>query len=105
MDLPAGGGAYFRILPYSLVKAGLRQAEARGSAGIFYIHPWELDDWVPVAPGVPRMQMFRTFHGRRRTWKRLARLFRDFRFGPVADALPGVLSKGPGVTLPAARTV
>ncbi|MDT8340384.1 MAG: DUF3473 domain-containing protein [Longimicrobiales bacterium] len=99
--LPASGGAYFRILPYALVRAGLRQAAARGAPGMFYIHPWELDDWAPRIPGAPRLQMIRTFHGRRGTWRRLERLFRDFRFGTVADTLDAVLAR-PAATLPVA---
>lgn len=85
--LPASGGAYFRILPYGLVRAGLRQAGHRNASGMFYIHPWELDDWVPQVEA-PRLQMFRTFAGRRRTWNRLERLFREFRFRAIREALP-----------------
>jgi hypothetical protein len=47
--LPAGGGAYLRLLPYALVRGGLRQAEREGAPAMFYIHPWELD------PGQPRL--------------------------------------------------
>jgi polysaccharide deacetylase family protein (PEP-CTERM system associated) len=84
--LPASGGAYFRLLPYALVRAALRQAASRGAAGMFYIHPWELDDW---APGVaaPRLQMIRTFAGRTQCWSRLARLFRDFEFRDIRTTL------------------
>lgn len=80
--LPASGGAYFRLLPYALVRGGLRQAEKRSSPGMFFIHPWELDDWVPDV-AAPRLQMIRTFAGRRRTWRTFDRLFRDFDFGRV----------------------
>lgn len=100
--LPAAGGAYFRVLPYGLVRAGLRQAEARNAPGMFYIHPWELDDWAPRIPDAPRLQMIRTFHGRRRTWSRLDRMFREFRFGPVAGSLETVLAQPEGATLGAA---
>lgn len=84
--LPASGGAYFRILPYQLVQTGLRQAAARGEPGMFYIHPWEMDDWVPQVDA-PRIQRVRTFAGRRRTWKRMDRMLREFSFGPIRDGL------------------
>lgn len=84
--LPASGGAYFRILPYGLVRRGLRQAEARGACGMFYIHPWELDDFVPEVDA-PRLQMIRTFLGRTRTWARMERLFADFRFQPIIETM------------------
>jgi polysaccharide deacetylase family protein (PEP-CTERM system associated) len=81
--IPASGGAYFRILPYGLTRAGLRQAARRAAPGMFYIHPWELDDWVPDV-AAPRLQMVRTFYGMRRTWGRLEKLFSEFSFGPLA---------------------
>jgi len=84
--LPASGGAYFRILPPTLVHTGLRQAEDRRRPGMFYIHPWEMDDWMPERRA-SRIQMFRTFHGRKRTWRRLEALFDRFRFGAVEETL------------------
>lgn len=80
--LPASGGAYFRILPYKLLQTGLRQAASRSAPGMFYLHPWELDDWTPRV-AAPRLQRLRTFAGRRRTWPRMDRMLREFRFGPI----------------------
>ncbi|HET9950088.1 MAG TPA: XrtA system polysaccharide deacetylase, partial [Longimicrobiales bacterium] len=79
--LPAGGGAYFRLLPYGLVRAGLRQAAARGEPGMFYIHPWELDTWRPRVDA-PWLQRVRTFAARARCWRRLERLLGELRFQP-----------------------
>jgi len=89
--LPASGGAYFRLLPYELVRSGLRQAAARGQAGMFYIHPWEMDDWVPDVDA-PRLQMVRTFAGRRRTWPRLQRMFDEFRFTSMRRTFDGMMA-------------
>jgi len=87
--LPASGGAYFRLLPYGLVRAGLQQAARRGRPGMFYIHPWEMDDWVPEVDA-PWLQKVRTFAGRRRTWGRLDRMLGEFRFAPIRTTLPMV---------------
>lgn len=84
--LPASGGAYFRILPYALVRRGLRQAEARGARGMFYIHPWEMDDWMPDVKA-PFLQKARTFAGRKRTWGRLDRMLGEFKFMPIRNTL------------------
>lgn len=92
--LPASGGAYFRLLPYALVRAGLRQSARRGAGGMFYIHPWELDSWKPDVPA-PWIQRVRTFAGRRRCWRRLDRLLREFDFGRVDRTLE-VMGSAPG---------
>jgi polysaccharide deacetylase family protein (PEP-CTERM system associated) len=83
--LPASGGAYFRLLPYELVRLGMKQAESRGASGMFYTHPWEMDGWAPDV-AASRLQMWRTFAGRQGTWARMTRLFREFRFGRVLRA-------------------
>jgi len=85
-SLPASGGAYFRLLPYALTRRGLREAESRSAPGMFYIHPWEMDDWVPDV-AAPRAQMWRTFAGRKGTWRKMERLLGEFRFGRVDAAL------------------
>ncbi|HEX9486076.1 MAG TPA: XrtA system polysaccharide deacetylase [Gemmatimonadales bacterium] len=83
-NVPAGGGAYFRIFPYALVRAALRQCEARGVSGVFYVHPWELD------PDQPRLRVsfaarLRHYTGLRQTAPRLERLLSEFRFVAIAD--------------------
>ncbi len=93
--LPASGGAYFRLLPPALVRAGLRQAAAREAPGMFYIHPWELDDWVPEVEA-PWLQMVRTFGGRRRTWRRLERMMDQWVFGRVDQTLEAMAAADRG---------
>jgi polysaccharide deacetylase family protein (PEP-CTERM system associated) len=82
----AGGGAYFRHLPYTFVHSALASAERRGVPGTFYIHPWELDT------DQPRMQAsflarLRHYGGLARTVPRLKRLLSTFRFQPIATTL------------------
>lgn len=84
--LPAGGGAYFRHLPYAFVHAALLSAERRGAPGTFYIHPWELDPEQPRLR-VPILTRIRHYGGLRRTVPRLERLLSRFRFQPIARTL------------------
>ena len=92
MRLPAAGGAYFRLLPYALVRTALRQCERRGVPGTFYIHPWEIDPDQPRL-AVPRLIRLRHYGGLGRTTPRLARLLEEFRFMSIRDgAFPGVAS-------------
>ena len=86
LRLPASGGAYFRLLPLALVEAGIRQAHARHAPAMFYIHPWELDDWLP-AVAAPRLQRLRTFGRLGSPWRRLERLFAGAQFRRVDETL------------------
>ncbi len=50
--LPAGGGGYFRLLPYPLYAWALRRVNRRDrQPGIFYFHPWEVDPEQPRIDG------------------------------------------------------
>jgi polysaccharide deacetylase family protein (PEP-CTERM system associated) len=82
--IPAGGGGYFRQFPYSLFRRTFRELTARGSSGMFYIHPWEIDPEQPRLP-VSRVARFRHYTGLHRTLPRLERLLSEFRFTSVAQ--------------------
>jgi polysaccharide deacetylase family protein (PEP-CTERM system associated) len=86
LRLPAAGGAYFRLLPYGVVRAALQQCERSGVPGTFYIHPWEID------PAQPRLDVswltrVRHYGGLWRTAGRLERLLAEFRFTAVRDSV------------------
>jgi polysaccharide deacetylase family protein (PEP-CTERM system associated) len=83
---PAGGGAYFRHLPYALVQSALRSAERRGVPGTFYIHPWEVDSNQPRLR-TSFLTAIRHYGGLTRTVPRLERLLSSFRFQPIAATL------------------
>jgi len=95
LHLPAGGGAYFRLLPYALVQAALRQCERRSVPGTFYIHPWELDPGQPRID-VPWLTRLRHYSGLSRAAGRLERLLGEFRFTSVRDTVAAL--SGAGVT-------
>jgi len=86
MRLPAAGGAYFRLFPYGLVRAALRQCERRGASGTFYIHPWEVDPEQPRF-AVPWSTRLRHYGGLRETARRLDRLLAEFRFTAIETNL------------------
>lgn len=91
--LPAGGGAYFRHLPYAFVHSALAAAERRGVPGTFYIHPWELDPEQPRL-AVPFLTGLRHYGGLKRTAPRLERLLSAFRFQAIAATL-GLIEQFP----------
>jgi polysaccharide deacetylase family protein (PEP-CTERM system associated) len=89
-NLPAGGGGYFRLLPYAVSRALLRrvnQVDAR--PGIFYFHPWEIDPAQPRVPGTSLKTRFRHYVNLRRTESRLRRLLRDFRWRRMDEIFLG----------------
>ena len=86
VNLPAGGGAYFRVFPYALVRSALRDCQRRGVPGTFYIHPWEIDAEQPRLD-VPKIEQWRHYWGLSQTRARLERLLREFRFQPIRETL------------------
>lgn len=86
VNLPAGGGAYFRLLPYALFRAAFRDHERRGVPATFYMHPWEIDHHQPRFD-VPVLARLRHYGGLGSTARRLGRLLSEFRFQPIAGSL------------------
>lgn len=84
--LPAGGGAYLRLLPFELVRSGFTSAEKLGLPATFYIHPWELDPAQPRL-AVPLKTRIRHYGGLRRTAPRIQRILDEFQFQPIVDTL------------------
>jgi polysaccharide deacetylase family protein (PEP-CTERM system associated) len=87
MNLPIGGGGYFRILPYGWTRWGIRhvnRVEQRPT--VFYLHPWEIDPDQPQLPA-GRVARFRHYRNLHRTESRLRALLKDFRFGPIRELL------------------
>ena len=100
---PVAGGGYFRLFPYGVTRRALRHLNQReGVAAMVYLHPWELDVQQPRLPAGIAAR-FRQYTNLGRTEGRLRRLLRDFRFGPIAAALPNLrLSSGSTAGLRAA---
>lgn len=86
-NLPVGGGAYLRILPYGLVKNGVR-AINRGEAApaVLYLHPWEIDDSQPRLKASLKSRM-RQYIGLARMKSRLERLLQQFALGRIDESV------------------
>jgi polysaccharide deacetylase family protein (PEP-CTERM system associated) len=83
---PAGGGGFFRLLPYAMSRAMIRRVNKRDrEAAIFYFHPWELDPDQPRVAGIGWKTRFRHYINLRRTEQRLQRLLADFKWGRVDE--------------------
>jgi polysaccharide deacetylase family protein (PEP-CTERM system associated) len=103
INLPVGGGGYFRLLPYEWTRWGISRINTRENRpAIFYLHPWEVD------AGQPRLRTgllgrFRHYRNLHRTEERLRRLVQDFAFGTLISVLrsrPGTVSENVAFALP-----
>ena len=87
VNLPIGGGGFFRLSPFELVRRAIHHVNERERQPImFYVHPWELD------PGQPRPPMawhhrLRHYIGIEREASKLACLLEQFRFGTAREVL------------------
>ena len=87
INLPVGGGGYFRLLPYSWTRWGMSRVNNKeGRAAVFYLHPWEIDPDQPRLNG-SRLSRYRHYTNLDRTEGRLKRLISEFRFAPLAELL------------------
>ncbi|MCU1286132.1 MAG: polysaccharide deacetylase [Acidobacteriales bacterium] len=90
-NLPIGGGAYLRILPLKYSTWGIsRLNEVEKCAGMFYLHPWEIDAAQPRLP-VKLKSKIRQYTGLSGMAGKLEQLLKDFSFGPVRDAFQSQL--------------
>lgn len=83
---PAGGGGYFRLLPYAVSRwqiAKVNRDDLRPA--IFYFHPWEVDPGQPRVDEASAKTRFRHYVNLDRTEHRLRRLLADFQWGRADD--------------------
>jgi polysaccharide deacetylase family protein (PEP-CTERM system associated) len=91
-NLPCAGGGWFRLVPYPVFRTGLRRVNgAERRPGIFYFHPWEVDPAQPSVPDAGRRAQFRHRTGLGSMARRLERLLRDFRWGPMDEVFAAAI--------------
>jgi len=88
MNVPIGGGGYFRLLPWWLMK-GILNRVGQERAFNFYIHPWEVDPDQPRLSGSWKSR-FRHYQNLRTTERKLDELLGSFEFGTMSDTLRAV---------------
>lgn len=91
LNMPVGGGGYFRILPYAWTRWGMERINRlEQRPAIFYIHPWEIDPDQPRLSG-GLLACFRHYRNLSETENRLRQLLRDFDFAPMHAVLRHVI--------------
>lgn len=85
--LAAGGGGFFRVLPYAFSRWAIGQVNRRERRpGVFYFHPWEIDPEQPRVAGASLRSNLRHYTNLGAMADKLRRLLGDFAWGRM-DAL------------------
>jgi polysaccharide deacetylase family protein (PEP-CTERM system associated) len=80
----AGGGGFFRLLPYALSRWCLSQVNNKEEqAGIFYFHPWEVDADQPYQHNAPIKSKLRHYTNLKVMRSKVARVLDDFHWDRV----------------------
>jgi polysaccharide deacetylase family protein (PEP-CTERM system associated) len=86
VNVPVGGGGYFRLLPWPVMKLALAcsRRDPRSGPTILYFHPWEFDpdqSRLPLSP----LNRFRTYVGINHTRRRMLQVISGYRFMRAVD--------------------
>ncbi|MFM9978544.1 MAG: XrtA system polysaccharide deacetylase [Sphingomonadaceae bacterium] len=81
--LAAGGGGFFRLLPYPVSRFAVRQVNRAGQPAIFYFHPWEIDPEQPRMWHAPLKSRLRHYTNLEVMAPKLKRLIGAFDWGRV----------------------
>jgi polysaccharide deacetylase family protein (PEP-CTERM system associated) len=91
---PVGGGGYFRMWPYWVIRKAFRQMSRLGRAGIVYMHPYEYDttELSQFKSTVSLKQRLHQGIGRKGFPRKVRKLIRDFPIGPFREVLADLLA-------------
>jgi polysaccharide deacetylase family protein (PEP-CTERM system associated) len=79
--LAAGGGGFFRLLPYGFSSWAIRQVNGDNQRpAIIYFHPWEIDPGQPRVADASIKSKLRHYTKLKAMAPKLNRLMRDFRW-------------------------
>ena len=80
--LAAGGGGFFRVLPYGFSRWAIRQVNTRDQRpAVFYFHPWEIDPDQPRVSGAALRSRVRHYTNLGVMAAKLEQLVREFEWG------------------------
>jgi polysaccharide deacetylase family protein (PEP-CTERM system associated) len=85
--LAAGGGGFFRLLPYAFSSWAIRQVNAAQQPATFYFHPWEIDPDQPRVANAPMRSKIRHYSRLDAMADKLRHVVRDFEWGRVDEVI------------------
>jgi polysaccharide deacetylase family protein (PEP-CTERM system associated) len=94
--MAAGGGGFFRLLPYAVSRWAIRQVNERdGRPAVFYFHPWEIDPDQPRPSVAPLKSRLRHYTNLDVMAAKLARLVREFHWGRMDQVAASEAARTP----------
>lgn len=93
--IPMGGGGYFRLFPYSVIRRGVRQINTCGHPATIYMHPYEYDpiEFAELDYRVPFMQRLHQGLGRRAFPRKVDQMLAEFPFATMRE----IITSSPGL--------
>jgi len=80
--MAAGGGGFFRVLPYAFSRWAMARVNARDERPvIFYFHPWEVDEGQPRMAHAPLKSRLRHYTNIDKMAGKLTRMLNEFEWG------------------------
>ncbi len=77
----AGGGGFFRLLPYGFSRWAVRRVNERDQRpAVFYFHPWEIDPGQPRVANAPLRSRVRHYTNLAKMEHKLFKLLQTFRW-------------------------
>lgn len=84
--LAAGGGGFFRVLPYAFSRWAIRQVNREEQRpAVFYFHPWEIDPEQPRVADAPMRSKLRHYTNLGAMAGKLRQLIGEFRWGRMDE--------------------
>ncbi|MEY2942773.1 MAG: hypothetical protein RLY97_787 [Pseudomonadota bacterium] len=84
--MAAGGGGFFRVLPYRFSSWAIRKVNAQDQRpAVFYFHPWEIDADQPRVDNAPLRSRLRHYTNLEGMEDKLRRLVGEFAWGRMDD--------------------
>lgn len=96
--LAAGGGGFFRMLPYAFSHWAVSQVNGLGQPAVLYFHPWEIDPDQPRVADAPLRSKLRHYSRLAAMEGKLERLLGDFQWDRIDSLLPRLVPMASSTT-------
>jgi polysaccharide deacetylase family protein (PEP-CTERM system associated) len=90
LNIPWGGGGYFRMYPYRFFYSGARKIIGDRDYFVYYIHPYDLDHDQPQIFNTSWTNGIRRYYGLGDTYVKIKKLLSDFNCMSISEYDPQI---------------